>query len=392
MKHPSCFVCKKAAVHRCDECSPDGKLFLCGDTGCFHKVHNEFVATRHRLLLVAWDGKVKWAAKCCATHKNKPLEYWCDVCRVPVCQQCWSHGKHVDHSTSLVTDVWRPLQAELRKTVKALDAKVAENTERLDRLATIREEAGQRDGVGGAACRALDEVEVQFADKMRVLRAELEAMAASWRVKTADEHNKLARKIARARALARNMHAVCDEEEEECAQQVVLKYMDLGKWQEALQAPLWTTVPMDPAIVVLAEAALTKAIADLSFASVCTSCQRMYPGAVGACALCLASSAKQGRFQSDEEVLWCKDHDVASNILDVAAVYNSVGNVYCERGECNKALRWHNKARTIFEEKAPDSFDLSMTRYKIGSVYYKQDTFAKRCLRGERAQKPHTSQ
>eukprot|EP00754_Rhynchopus_humris_P033897 Rhum_TRINITY_DN15491_c4_g2::Rhum_TRINITY_DN15491_c4_g2_i10::g.155208::m.155208 len=188
MERPSCSVCGEAAVSRCDECSPDGELLLCTGAECFDKMHNAFNAAEHQQLLVPWNSRQKWTPKCCTTHTNKPLDLWCDVCRVPVCDRCCSHGEHVGHDTSLMQDVCETLQQDLQAKAAQLDAEVARGSVRLAQLARLRDEAGRREGSVGAAMRALDEAEKQFGEKVRALRAELEASAVSWHDRAHKEH------------------------------------------------------------------------------------------------------------------------------------------------------------------------------------------------------------
>ena len=118
---------------RCDECTEtdaDARLFLCAQTACFEKMHNAFNSATHRKQLLAWDSKAKWTTKCCATHTGKPLEYWCEVCAVPVCAPCWSHGAHAGHATALITDVCGTLQKTLQEKAGLLDAEVKRGTAR----------------------------------------------------------------------------------------------------------------------------------------------------------------------------------------------------------------------------------------------------------------------
>eukprot|EP00754_Rhynchopus_humris_P033397 Rhum_TRINITY_DN15466_c3_g1::Rhum_TRINITY_DN15466_c3_g1_i3::g.158140::m.158140 len=144
---------------------------------------------------MSWNSKGKWTTKHCATHAKKPLDLWCDACRVAVCDECLSHGAHREHTMSAVSDVWRALQQDLQEQAGQLDAEIARGSERLAQLSRLREEATQREGSVGAARRALDEVEGLLAGKMRVLRAELEAAAASWQDRAEEEHAKLAREV-----------------------------------------------------------------------------------------------------------------------------------------------------------------------------------------------------
>eukprot|EP00754_Rhynchopus_humris_P030915 Rhum_TRINITY_DN15303_c5_g1::Rhum_TRINITY_DN15303_c5_g1_i1::g.149937::m.149937 len=89
-------------------------------------------------LQVPWNSKRWWTPRCCATHTQDALEYWCDVCRVPVCGKCWSHGEHVGHTTSLIPDVREALQQDLRDKAAQLDAEVARGSVRLAQLARLR--------------------------------------------------------------------------------------------------------------------------------------------------------------------------------------------------------------------------------------------------------------
>eukprot|EP00754_Rhynchopus_humris_P033398 Rhum_TRINITY_DN15466_c3_g1::Rhum_TRINITY_DN15466_c3_g1_i4::g.158144::m.158144 len=187
---------------------------------------------------MSWNSKGKWTTKHCATHAKKPLDLWCDACRVAVCDECLSHGAHREHTMSAVSDVWRALQQDLQEQAGQLDAEIARGSERLAQLSRLREEATQREGSVGAARRALDEVEELFAGKMRVLRAELEAAAASWHDRVEEEHEKVARGIASVRALAESMRATGNEEEEEKAQRVVVEYEEQCRQREALGVPL----------------------------------------------------------------------------------------------------------------------------------------------------------
>eukprot|EP00754_Rhynchopus_humris_P033395 Rhum_TRINITY_DN15466_c3_g1::Rhum_TRINITY_DN15466_c3_g1_i1::g.158129::m.158129 len=187
---------------------------------------------------MSWNSKGKWTTKHCATHAKKPLDLWCDACRVAVCDECLSHGAHREHTMSAVSDVWRALQQDLQEQAGQLDAEIERGSARLAQLSRLREEASRGEGSVGAARRALDAVEAQFAGKMRVLRAELEAAAASWRDRAAEEHARLARGIASVRTLAESMRATGNEEEEEKAQRVVVEYEEQCRQREALGVPL----------------------------------------------------------------------------------------------------------------------------------------------------------
>ena len=46
--------------------------------------------------------------------------------------------------------------------------------------------------------------------------------------------------------------------------------------------------------------------------------------------------------------------DKAPNSLDAATTYNNIGNVYSRPSKYAEALDWHEKARLIKEEKAPN--------------------------------------
>eukprot|EP00754_Rhynchopus_humris_P033399 Rhum_TRINITY_DN15466_c3_g1::Rhum_TRINITY_DN15466_c3_g1_i5::g.158148::m.158148 len=221
----------KDAVSRCEERSPDGKP----STTEYFDTASAFIAA-----VMSWNSKGKWTTKHCATHAKKPLDLWCDACRVAVCDECLSHGAHREHTTSAVSDVWRALQQDLREQAGQLDAEIARGSERLAQLSRLREEATQTQPEGSveAARRALDEVEELFAGKMRVLRAELEAAAASWPDRVEEEHEKAARTIASVRALAESMRATGNEEEEEKAQRVVVEYEEQCRQREALGVPL----------------------------------------------------------------------------------------------------------------------------------------------------------
>ena len=303
-ERPSCSVCGEAAVSRCDECSPDGKLFLCSQAECFDKMHNAFNAAKHQQLLVPWDSRKKWTPKCCATHTNKLLEYWCDLCRVPVCTLCLSHGEHVGHETSLASDVCQALQQDLQAKAEQLDAEIERGSGRLAQLARLRDEAGRREGSVGAAMRALDEAEKQFGDKMRALRAELEASAVSWHDRAQKEHEELAARMADVRALAENLRASCNEEE---AQRVAVEYNEQCKQREALRVPLPSLVGCEVGVPPDALTALQAAVVGLVVTS----------DGVVSCATC-----KQEGRESSMQVCGCEQK--ACSALCVAACLTCV--------------------------------------------------------------------
>ena len=380
MAHPRCFNtdCGKEAVSRCDVCSPDGKLFLCENAACFDKAHNVFIAAKHRQLLVAWNSEATWTTKHCATHTNKPLDLWCDACRVPVCDRCLSHGAHKEHKTSLLLDVWHALQQDLQEQAGHLDAELERGSERLTQLARLREEATQREGSVGAARRTLDEVEELFADKVRVLRAELEAAVASWHDRAEEEYEQVAQRIVSVRALAESMRATSNEEEEN-AQRVVVEYEEQCRQREALGVPLPSLVGCAVGVPSDALAALRQAVADLavvndgvvpcwlceeevreSSATVCASCKRVL---CTSCAPCIACCVKAERDALPEAV---RDRvvvpaKVPQDSLAVAAAYRTIGKVWCGVGNNDEARRLYKKALSVYEEKAPNSLEIPMT-------------------------------
>ena len=429
---PSCSVCGEAAVSRCDECSPDGKLLICGRAECFGKTHNAFIAAKHQQLLVPWHSRKKWTPQCCATHTQKALEYWCDVCRVPVCDKCCSHGEHVGHATSLIPDVCHALQQGLQEKAEQLDAGVERASERLAQLVRLRDEAGRREGSVGAAMRALDEAEKQFGDKMRALRAELEASAALWHDRAAGEHEELARRMASVRALAEKMRASCNEEEEE-AQRVAVGYNEQCKQQEVLRVPLPSLVGCEVGVPPDALAALQAAVAGLALASegvvscaTCTQegcessmqvcgCKQKVCSAVcvAACLACVKAERDALPEASQYEVVLPENvtpevhfaiaadacsmiaevwrgvdnpdaalrllhkarvirEDKAPGSLELANTYHGLGRV---QDNDNAAQTWHEKARVIREDKAPGSLELANTYDCLGWVFYDQENY-----------------
>ena len=376
---PPCFVCGEAAVSRCDECSADGdaKLLFCAGPACFKEMHNAFNGAKHHQMLVAWDSVAKW----CATHTDKPLEYWCEVCAVPVCAPCCSHGAHVGHTTSLITDVCGTLQNALQEKAAQLRAEVKRGTAHLQQLATLRDEAGSV----GAAGRALDEAEKQFAGKMRALRAELEAAAVAWRARVTAEHEALAQTTDDARRwIADSLRAACDGGHG-AAQRVAVGHRDLlRRWDElrALQCSLLGCEVMVPAEAL---AALQKAVADLGVTSdgmvTCTLCgHAVRESAIATCdgckrslcescgAACLACDVK-----AEKDALPQAERDKAvlpgrasPYCLSAAAAYNALGEVWQRAGNEHEARRVYLKAAGVLEEVAPGSLDLAHAYHGIG--------------------------
>ena len=431
-ERPSCSVCGEAAVSRCDECSPDGKLFLCGQAECFDKMHNAFNAAKHQQLLVPWDSRKKWTPKCCATHTNKLLEYWCDLCRVPVCDKCYSHGEHVGHATSLIPDVCQALQQDLQAKAEQLDAEIERGSGRLAQLARLRDEATRREGSVGAAMRALDEAEKQFGDKMRALRAELEASAVSWHDRAQKEHEELAARMASVRALAENLRASCNEEE---AQRVAVEYNEQCKQREALRVPLPSLVVCEVGVPPDALTALQAAVVGLVVTSdgvvSCATCkQEDRESSMQVCgceqkacsALCVAACLTCVKVEKDALPLalqhkvalpnvtpesqfilaaeTCKAiaevwrgvenrdeegrlllkarvilESKAPNSLDLADTYDSLGRVFAQQGNYNEAPTWFEKARVILESKAPNSIVLAETYNGLGRVFLQKDNY-----------------
>eukprot|EP00754_Rhynchopus_humris_P018593 Rhum_TRINITY_DN14607_c2_g2::Rhum_TRINITY_DN14607_c2_g2_i1::g.103551::m.103551 len=380
MEHPRCSVCGKDAVGRCDECSPDGKLFFCEDVECFGRMHNVFIAAKHRQLLVPWNSRAKWTTKCCEVHLNKPLDLWCDECRVPACALCWSHGAHKGHTTSLVSDVWRALMRDLREQTEQLEA-VSQRGSKLFCARTLVEAGKEAGSVGAARC-ALDEVEELFAGKMRVLRAELEARYARYE----DEKEELTQKIADIRELAKSMRATCNEEEEN-AQRVVVEYEALCRQREALDVslPLLARCEVRPKQL----AALRRAVADLAVsdgAVACPSCeQEVCESSVtacggcrqrlcGSCAPCIACSVKAEKDALPEAVRGSVaiPEEVPLRSLAAAAAYNTIGEVWNGMDDSDEALRLFHKALLTYEETAPASLYLAKTYRNIGDALLPQ--------------------
>ena len=387
MERPRCSnaACGKDAGSRCDECSPDGKLPF---AEYFDTAHSAFIAA-----VEAWSGRGKWATKHCATHANRPLDLWCDACRVPVCDKCLSHGAHKEHTASPVSGVWRALQQDLRERAERLDAEVERGTERLVRLARLQNEAAQREGSVGAARRAMDAVEVLFAGKMRALRAELEAAAVSWHDRAAEEHAKLAQGIASVQTLVASMRATCSEVEN--PQRVAVEYEEQCRQREALLGvPLRSLVGCAVGVPPNTLAALRQAVADLAVlsdgvvscglceeevcegsATVCESCKH---GLCRSCAPCIACCVKAERDALPEAV---RDRVVVPEkvpqySLAVAACYGTIGEMWGGAGDNNgEALRLYNKALLIYEEKAPNSLDLAQTHHGCGSMLSSQGQY-----------------
>ena len=229
LPHVLCVECKEAAVQRCDDCfdEEEGHLYLCAKDACFDATHNVRNSGKHRKSLVAWNSKAKWTDKCCETHKGNPLALWCSTCAAPVCTLCCSHGEHYGHETSLVTESWKDLQEQLRKTMGKLEKENVRSRERLRRLTEEQEELRSGKGAVGDARRILHEMKAELLAKVEALDVELDEAAVKWCRLAEEEHEQLARRMNSVQALVDRMRATCAEEDAEEAQRVAITYAEL---------------------------------------------------------------------------------------------------------------------------------------------------------------------
>ncbi|XP_069496789.1 E3 ubiquitin-protein ligase TRIM56-like [Ambystoma mexicanum] len=60
---------------------------------------------------------------CCQEHQQKPMSFFCDTCRLPVCRECRRKG-HLNHSVSTMTATLKKCQSEMKKLIDGLELNI----------------------------------------------------------------------------------------------------------------------------------------------------------------------------------------------------------------------------------------------------------------------------
>ncbi|XP_026677519.1 E3 ubiquitin-protein ligase TRIM9-like [Diaphorina citri] len=122
-------ICEQCEILYCEKCREN-----CHPARGPLAKHNLLNATAGKTAL---RNKHKSKEMCCDEHPSETLTFFCQVCRLPVCNRCMLENRHVQHDVQPISAVCKAQKTDLSQNLQLLSEKARSTTEFIKRLKSI---------------------------------------------------------------------------------------------------------------------------------------------------------------------------------------------------------------------------------------------------------------